>query len=35
MEREIALPYPAIIAAIDALEDQGVLLLGWEPCSGA
>src|SRR5438552_232647 len=31
MEREIALPYPAVLEAIDALLAHGVLLLGWEP----
>ena len=31
MEREIALPYPAVLEAIDVLEAQGVLLTGWEP----
>jgi hypothetical protein len=30
MEREIALPYPAVLAAIDELEARGMLLLGWE-----
>ncbi|HTP28730.1 MAG TPA: hypothetical protein VMK12_24105 [Anaeromyxobacteraceae bacterium] len=31
MEREIALPYPAVLEAIDVLQARGVLLLGWEP----
>ena len=31
MDREIALPYPAVLEAIDALERQSVLLVGWEP----
>jgi hypothetical protein len=30
MEREIALPYPEVLDAIDALEAKSVLLLGWE-----
>jgi hypothetical protein len=30
MRREIALPYPAVLKAIDLLEARGVLLLGWE-----
>jgi hypothetical protein len=31
MEKEIALPYPAVLEAIDALEAQDIYLLGWEP----
>jgi len=31
MDREIALPYPTVLEAIDVLEAQGVLLTGWEP----
>ena len=30
MEREIALPYPAVLQVIDLLEALGVFLLGWE-----
>lgn len=30
MDREIALPYPMILDAIDALEARGIILLGWE-----
>lgn len=30
MEREIALPYPLVLDAIDALEARGVVILGWE-----
>ena len=30
MEREIALPYPLVLDAIDALEASGVYILGWE-----
>lgn len=30
MQREIALPYPEILEAIDALEAKSALLLGWE-----
>ncbi len=31
MEKEIALPFPDVLDAIDILESQDVLLLGWEP----
>jgi hypothetical protein len=31
MENEIALPYPAVLEAIDALEAKDIYLLGWEP----
>ncbi len=31
MKHEIALPYPAVLEAVDALAAQDVLLLGWEP----
>ncbi len=30
-DKEIALPLPAVMDAIDALEASEVLLLGWEP----
>jgi hypothetical protein len=30
MKREIALPYPEVLEAVDALEAESVLLLGWE-----
>jgi hypothetical protein len=30
MEREIALPYPLVLEAVDALAAQGVFMLGWE-----
>jgi hypothetical protein len=30
LEREIALPYPEVLEAVDTLEADSVLLLGWE-----
>lgn len=30
MEREIALPFPAVLDVINLIEGQGILLLGWE-----
>jgi hypothetical protein len=30
LDREIALPYPSVIEAVDVLASQGVLLVGWE-----